>query len=289
MIRGVLANRASGEVEGLGVQAAGRDGLIEKHRSLADNRGEVLDALTSRPRIADRFIRRMVVKVRRAVASRTRLAYLLRLPREFVADLPAEAVVAAFRRVAAADSTVAGWLPVLARDERMDAMQREVDRLRAELLAAEGRAEAAERRASAAQGRAEAVERQAAELVDRCGQLEEALRVEYAEATSVRAAQDRQLQMDIIRALADLAAEVEEIATNLEPEVLVERVRARVAAQALEPIGLAGVKVSFDPVQHDPIVGAPMAAAEVMVIRPGYRWHTTGGETLINKALIAEV
>jgi hypothetical protein len=275
MIRGVLANRASGEVEGLGVQAAGRNGLVEKHRSLADNPGEGLDALTSRPRIADRLIRRMVVKALRTVASRTRLAFLLGLPREFVADLPAEAVVAAFRRVAAADSTVAGWLPALARDDRMDAMQREVDRLRSEL--------------SAAQGRAEAAERQAAELVDRCGQLEEALGVEYAEATSVRAAQDRQLQIDIIRALADLAAEVEEIATNLEPEVLVERVRARVAAQALEPIGLAGAMVSFDPVQHDPIVGAPLAAAEVMVIRPGYRWHTTGGETLINKALIAEM
>jgi hypothetical protein len=277
MIRGVLANRASGEAEGLGlgVQAAGGDGLVEKHRSLADNRGEGLDALTSRPRIADRLIRRMVVKALRTVASRTRLVFLLGLPREFVSDLPAEAVVAAFRRVAAADSAVAGWLPALARDDRMDAMQREVDRLRAEL--------------SAAQGGAEAAERQAAELVDRCGQLEEAVRVEYAEATSVRAAQDRQLQIDIIRALADLAAEVEEIATNLEPEVLVERVRARVAAQALEPIGLAGAKVSFDPVQHDPIVGAPLAAAEVMVIRPGYRWRTTGGETLINKALIAEM
>ncbi|RQX05942.1 hypothetical protein [Micromonospora globispora] len=242
---------------------------------MAGNRGEVLDALTSRPTIADRLKRRMVVKALLRVSSRTRLAFLLGLPREFVADLPAEAFVAAFGRVAAADATVAEWLAALARDGRVDAMQREVDRLRTELSAAEGRAEAAERRV--------------AELADRCDQLEEALRVEYAEATSVRAAQDRQLQIDTIRALADLAAEMEEIAANhLEPELLVERVRALVAAQALEPVGLAGAKVSFDPAQHDPIVGGPLAGAEVMVIRPGYRWHPTGGEILIHKALVSQ-
>jgi hypothetical protein len=107
--------------------------------------------------------------------------------------------------------------------------------------------------------------------------------------TSVRAAQDRQLQIDIMRAMADLAAEVEEIATNhLESGVIVERVRALVAAQALEPIGLAGATVSFDPVQHDPIVGAPALGAEVMVIRPGYRWRPTVGEILIQKALVSQ-
>jgi hypothetical protein len=271
----VLANRADEEVEGFGVPAGGLDGLVEKHRSRADNRGEVLDALTSRPTIAGRLIRPAVVKALLTVSSRTRLTFLLGLPREFVASLPTEAVVAAFRRVAAADPTVAGWLAALTRDDRADAVQREVDRLRTELSAAEGRAEAAERRA--------------AELDDRCGQLAEAQRIEYAEVTSVRAAQDRQLQIDIIRAMADLAAEVEEIATNhLESGVIVERVRALVAAQALEPIGLAGAKVSFDPVQHDAIVGAPALGAEVMVIRPGYRWRPTVGEILIQKALVSQ-
>jgi hypothetical protein len=259
----------------LGVQAVARDGLVAKQGSLAADPGEVLDALASRPTIAGRLTGRLVIKALLRVGSRTRLALFLGLPREFVADLPAEAFVAAFGRVAATDATLAGWLAALVHDGRVDLVQREVDRLRTELSAAEGRAEAAERRT--------------AELADRCGQLEEALRVEYVEATSVRAAQDRQLQIDIIRALAGLAAGVEEVAANHpEPEVLVEWVRALVAAQALEPVGLAGVKVSFDPVQHDPIVGAPLAGAEVTVIRPGYRWHPTGGEVLIHRALVAQ-
>jgi hypothetical protein len=204
----------------LGVQAVARDGVVAKHGSLAGNPGEVLDALTSRPTIVGRLTRRLVTKALLRVCSRTRLALFLGLPREFVADLPAEALVAAFGRVAATDATFAGWLAGLAHDGRVDMVQREVDRLRTELSAADGRAEAAERRT--------------AELADRCGQLEEALRVEYADATSVRAAQDRQLQIDIIRALAGLAAGVEELAANHpEPEVIVEWVRALVAAQAL--------------------------------------------------------
>ena len=256
--------------EGSGVRAVGRDGLVAKDGSLAGNPGEVLHALTSRPTIAGRLTTRLVIRSLMRVRSRTRLAFLLGLPREFVAELPAEA----FERVAATDATVAGWLAAL-QHGWVDPVQHEVDRLRTELSVAEGRAEAAERRV--------------AELAERCGQLEEALRVEYAEATSVRAAQDRQLQIDIIRALAGLAAGVEELAANHpEPEVLVEWVRALVAAQALEPVGLAGAKVSFDPAQHDPIVGAPSAGAEVTVIRPGYRWHPAGGEVLVHKALVAQ-
>ncbi|MEE3922062.1 hypothetical protein V2I01_38660 [Micromonospora sp. BRA006-A] len=48
----------------------------------------------------------------------------------------------------------------------------------------------------------------------------------------------------MIRSLADLAAEVEELAAeHTDPEVLVERVRALAYAQALEPVGQAGQKL----------------------------------------------
>lgn len=233
----------------------------------------VLAAVTSRPEVAARYLHPLVLRELSATESRRRLTFLLGLPGEFVAGLPSDAVVAAFHRVAATDPVVAGWTGALAQEQRVESLRRTAEQAEAVAAAADQRAEAAERRATA--------------LADRCTQLEETLRAEHRQTASLRSAQDRQLQIDVIRSLAGLAAEVEELAVEQAgPEVLVERVRALVSAQALEPIGQAGQKLTFDPTAHEPIVGSPGDGTAVTVIRPGYRWRPAGEDILIEKALV---
>lgn len=232
-----------------------------------------LGGVTSRPEIVEQYVRPLVARELSRVTSRTRLGFLLGLPGEFVSNLPADALAAAFRRVAGDDQVVAALVGALGQERRIDALREDVERARAEAAAASARVEEAERRAAA--------------LADRCDRLEESLRAEHRQASSLRSAQDRQIQIDVIRSLADLAAEVEELAAEqTDPEVLVERVRALAYAQALEPVGQAGQKLPFDPTAHEPIVGAPSNDDEVTVIRPGYRWRPSDEDVLIEKALV---
>ncbi|MFG2099906.1 hypothetical protein ACGFJ5_04825 [Micromonospora echinaurantiaca] len=241
--------------------------------ALAECATGVLGGVTSRSEVVEQYIKPLVARELSQVTSRTRLGFLLGLPGEFVADLSPEAVVAAFRRVAGADQVVASWVGALAQEQRVEALRRDVERAHGEIASAERRVEAAERRAAG--------------LAERCDRLEESLRAEHRQAASLRSAQDRQIQIDVIRSLADLAAEVEELSVEqTESEILVERVRALVTAQALEPVGLAGEKLAFDPTAHEPIVGAPASGDAVTVIRPGYRWCPPGEDILIEKALV---
>jgi len=101
--------------------------------------------------------------------------------------------------------------------------------------------------------------------------VEEALVNTPSRADSL--AKQQQVRMDGLRALADLAGEVEELlASQASERALVHRVRSRVKAAGLHPIERAGETVPFDFRRHQPI-GPPIAAGKpVLVIRPGYLW-----------------
>jgi hypothetical protein len=128
-----------------------------------------------------------------------------------------------------------------------------------------------------------------AELTARCEELERQLYSADTRSPEVRQAQERQLRIDAVRGLAELAMDVEELTVNeAEATVLVEKVRARATRAGLEPIGRAGEQTAFDRSRHKPIGGGVQEGAEVYVVRPGYTWHAPGGDVLIGKAIVEE-
>jgi hypothetical protein len=132
--------------------------------------------------------------------------------------------------------------------------------------------------------------RRCEELTERCVELEVALRSGPERPAGLRAAQERQLRIDLIRALAEVAMEVEELAFNgADADVMIERIRALVDAYELEPIGRAGEEGRFDPARHAPIGARPGDGSRVSVVRPGYTWRAADGEVLIGKAQVAPV
>jgi hypothetical protein len=136
---------------------------------------------------------------------------------------------------------------------------------------------------------AAAAEERARVLVERCERLERDLQSANDRAIRLRTTQERELRIDVVRALAGLAAEIEEMVTGRStPEIIVERVRSLVAGQALHPIGTVGEESGFDPALHEPLVGTPEPGTPVNVIRPGYLW-TTPEEILLHKALVERV
>lgn len=99
----------------------------------------------------------------------------------------------------------------------------------------------------------------------------------------------RQTDIDSVRALAELASEVEELTINeVEPHVMVRHVRAWVKRSGLEPIDGSGEQTRFDRKRHSP-VGPPIRdGAPVVVVRPGYVWKAPTEDVLIGKAVVEE-
>jgi hypothetical protein len=118
--------------------------------------------------------------------------------------------------------------------------------------------------------------------------LEARLRAAYADNRAARAAHERQMQIDAVRALAEVVSEVEELAAaGADCLVTAERVRALAQAFGLAPIGRAGEQATFDPTWHSPIGARPPDGSRVAVIRPGYTWPTREEVVLIHKAQVA--
>jgi hypothetical protein len=99
----------------------------------------------------------------------------------------------------------------------------------------------------------------------------------------------RQAMLDGVRALAELASEVEELATSqASTRAMVHRVRSRVKLAGLEPIERAGESARFDGRRHQSI-GPPIEnGAPVLVVRPGYTWSSPTDEILVMRAGVQE-
>ena len=81
-------------------------------------------------------------------------------------------------------------------------------------------------------------------------------------------------EIPLVRALAELAIEVEELTVNeASARAMIHRVRARVKRVGLEPIDHAGEQSTLDRTRHEPI-GRPIGdGTPVVVVRPGYVWR----------------
>lgn len=119
----------------------------------------------------------------------------------------------------------------------------------------------------------------------------EAVRQALADAPDPReiGARQRQSALDGIRALAELASEVEELTVNqASARAVIHRVRSRVRLAGLEPIERAGEGAAFDRTRHESI-GAPINdGAPVVVVRPGYAWMTPHENVLVARAVVQE-
>jgi DNA-binding cell septation regulator SpoVG len=119
----------------------------------------------------------------------------------------------------------------------------------------------------------------------------EAIRKALADApgTSDIDAQQRQAVLDGVRALAELASEVEELTVNQASDrALIHRIRGRVKLSGLEPIERAGETVPFDRKRHE-LIGPSIAEGRpVIVLRPGYAWKGPGEDVLVARAVVQE-
>jgi hypothetical protein len=120
--------------------------------------------------------------------------------------------------------------------------------------------------------------------------LEARLRAGFAGGRELRAGQERQIRLDVVRVLVDVVSEVDELAAaGAEPAIAAERVRGLAQAFGLRAIGRAGERTTFAPARHAPIGTWPSDDSPVLVLRPGYSWHDGAEVVLVAKAQVALV
>lgn len=103
------------------------------------------------------------------------------------------------------------------------------------------------------------------------------------------AARQRQVELEGLQALGELAAEIEGLIVNeVESDAVIRRIRARVKRNGLQPIDRAGDETNFDRKVHAPIGGPIRDGVTVNVVRPGYFWTDSTTDVLIAKAVVEE-
>jgi hypothetical protein len=100
---------------------------------------------------------------------------------------------------------------------------------------------------------------------------------------------DHRGQIQLVKALAELAIEVEELAFNqASARAVIHRVRARMKRLSLEPIDATGDQSTLDRTRHEPI-GRPISdGTPVVVVRPGYVWKAPTGDVLVARAVVRD-
>ncbi|MBN6052832.1 hypothetical protein JYK22_12915, partial [Nonomuraea sp. RK-328] len=223
--------------------------------------------------ILEPIVRPLLERELTQVTTRARLGIFLSLPAELAGQLPVSAFVNAFRRVGRHDPIAAAWAEALGGAEQLAATRDELDRARQETGTAMTLKDEAELLVQ--------------ELTERCNRLERQLQETQAGVLRRRASQDRQLQIDVMRALADLAAEVEELSVRgVSPDTMIARVHGLTATYDLRRIGLVHEKSEFDLKLHKAIAGDPEPGDEVIIRRPGYIWSSSAEEVMLHKALV---
>jgi hypothetical protein len=108
-------------------------------------------------------------------------------------------------------------------------------------------------------------------------------------ADPVLVAQLEQRERDAVRALAELAIEVEELVTNeASSRAVVHTVRSLTKLAGLRPIERAGEMTRFDRARHTSVGGRIADGAPVLVLRPGYIWNRGDEEILIARAVVQD-
>jgi hypothetical protein len=232
--------------------------------------GSMVRVVTSSA-VRDLVVRPRAVEALKSASSRARLLTILAAPATLADAIDPPDVAVAIAGVRARDARLSGWVAAIADEagrEELDTSLRAAEM--AVALAMEAR-EAAEARARAAFERGLRLEQEVAAARESTGEL--------------RASQERQVRIDALRALSDVAAFVDGALDRQSSDYIRGRVSALLGRQGVRALGEVGAIVSFDSDHHD-LVGAPADPGQpIRVIRMGYTWDTPGGTVVLTRAL----
>ena len=224
------------------------------------------------PVISEKIVAPLVHQAIRQASSRKALAQLSMAPPALTRHVSGEAYRAAFERVAMTDAVAAEWVGALINAAELDAAHKRL--AAAEANSAHARADAEELRAAAKQLRGEN-----ARMLDQ-------LRQARQDSLTARDVHERQMRLELLTTLANVAISVLESPQAAEDIALRQQIEYVTSREGLTPIGEAGESVSFDPALHDAMGKHLEPGSRVTVLRAGYTYVSSQESLVLIKAQV---
>ncbi|QWZ09237.1 hypothetical protein KRR39_05465 [Nocardioides panacis] len=224
--------------------------------------------------IGQKYVAPVVVAYMEVMSTRRGLAAILGSPPELARHVSGDALRRVWARVSEADEQALVWLDVLTARAEKDGLRASSDRARED-------AEVARGLLGSADAKVESLELE-------LDHLDSQLRDLRGQAHEASAAHDRQLKLDVITSLANLAITVLQSPAARADAALVQTIEYITAREGLSPIEAQGADVSFHPAQHDSLGRTIMPGSPVLVLRPGYTYESAGEAIVLIKAHVSQ-
>jgi hypothetical protein len=241
---------------------------------LIDVASTSLAAALEHPQIADHVVRPLVRSALADVSTRRRLMTMLGSPSAIARVMNPQDVERALQRVLRADEVARAWLAEIGKESNLQTMERQVIELTE-------RAHSLESAVDAARTAAKSQE-------ERSLRAEERLAQAAAERHELRDTQARQIRMDTVRGLAEVAAYVHGAVGVQTPERIRQRIASKVEREGLIQVGEIGQQVAYQPRLHE-IVGPDTSPGDPVTVRGvGYILSGVGAEDVVLTRAVVE-
>lgn len=256
-------------------------GMTVDHLAV-ESHGDLGRAL-SQPEIGETVVAPMIKHHLDSASSRRQLSWALECPPVVADHIRPTTLVQALQRCTSFDPWFAEVINILGQTARIAALESDIECLRTEIQAAREDVDEANRQ------REDAVT-QARREQEKALTAQREMRTIHDDHEQIRAAEDRQLRIDSMRAVAAIATTVEAGLGTLSPSQLRMRLHAVMERHDVEPLGQPGDLTSFDPDHHDPAEPLIGRGDPVEIVRVGWLWHVeTGQEVVLQRALVARI
>ena len=234
-----------------------------------------LSAVLGRPAVLDAIVRPLVKKFVESVTTRRAFGELLAAPAFALEHLDPSTIASLMESVSSDDRLMGSWRAEIAKVSERDVV---VSRL-----------SVAEEHLRLADISRREAEEKATERAAKVAELSRDLKMAREEHAGLSSRERRQVILDAVRAMAQVAAMVDADGARLEHPELMRKVNAIVERHGLSLTAHRGEQVAFDPVTHSAPGVRPEPGEKVNVARPGYKWSNGEDQVVVLPALVARV
>ena len=243
--------------------------------SLIVSASGALQPVLANPVVREKVVQPLIDDAIARLGRRAEFGELLGAPKVIVESIRPDTIARLARTVAESDSMMATWMTSLSRED-------EIQALRAKLQAAESRAVNAETQRADARAAAALVEEALTQAESRLSEAAKSNR-------GLIDAERRQLVLDGLQVVAQLAATAEQETDGPNGEALVKKLWSLSSRVGVVPFEKRGDTVAFDPSHHRSPGERPQVGERVIVARSGYKWEDGSESLVLVPAVVARI
>jgi hypothetical protein len=239
---------------------------------LADGGRGLLATVLDDPRVGDRIVKPLVQDFLNHAASRSAIATVWTLPPAVAQHVSGERLAELMSVVAQTDSIADIWRRSLSNANTVTRLEEALANSKA--------------LARTEQQKHEQLAREVERLRTNLNRAADQLATMRVSESATREQHDRQVRLDLLRALAMVIAQVRQSQGARSDQALMRQLEHTCRREGLERLEDVGLRVSFDPTLHDTLSPGLSPGAPAVVVRNGYTWQAGDDRVVLIKVQV---